>query len=366
MDSSFSQKGQKSSPLDPGGITKNTHEYWSQSVRVFDVRSVIDEYFSHFTATYNLGNNPTYVAYFRGETPQITEVGCLGDVAGSLSGKYFSLYSVPNNKLYYLWFNVDGGSVDPAIPNAVGIQVPIDANDSSFVIAAAIKYILNQSYGEIFTAEKINSVVKIQTVGLGEATTSSSGTSGFVLSTTLGTQETLTEISIQYSGTDPIYQGQVLKGYYYDIYNGKFSKNVDVDLQLNSANDSVAIANPDGDFLEINADGSINVNVSGTVPVSIDEPLTATIDQSVYIGGTINGQYSGQKFGFVYNSRQQILDSHDRIADFIYADFGTKNQRITEIEYTSATFPGITVKRTFTYTLVSGKYKRDNEIWSLI
>jgi Flp pilus assembly protein TadG len=205
---------------------------------------------------------------------------------------------------------------------------------------------------------------------------------------------------------------QVLQGAY-DEANGRLRTdstativNADIDVQLDSADDNVAIASPDGDFLEINADGSINVNVSGTVdvtgsevsvsgtvdvevtspvaisgtvdvsgstvsisgtvPVSITEPLLTTIDQPIYVGGTINGQYSGQKFGFVYNSRQQILDSHDRIADFIYADFGTKNQRITEIEYTSATFPGITVKRTFTYTLVSGKYKRDNEIWSLI
>ena len=205
---------------------------------------------------------------------------------------------------------------------------------------------------------------------------------------------------------------QVLQGAY-DEANGRLRTdstativNADIDVQLDSADDNVAIASPDGDFLEINADGSINVNVSGTVdvtgsevsvsgtvdvevtspvaisgtvdvsgstvsisgtvPVSITEPLLTTIDQPIYVGGTINGQYSGQKFGFVYNSKQQILDSHDRIADFIYADFGTKNQRITEIEYTSATFPGITVKRTFTYTLVSGKYKRDNEIWSLI
>jgi hypothetical protein len=96
--------------------------------------------------------------------------------------------------------------------------------------------------------------------------------------------------------------------------------------------------------------------------VTLDAFTKPTVD-NVQIVGSQDGTKSGAKFGVVYNKRQQILDSHDRIALFTYADFGTKNQRITAIEYTSATFSGVTIRREFTYTLVLGKYRRDSETW---
>lgn len=96
--------------------------------------------------------------------------------------------------------------------------------------------------------------------------------------------------------------------------------------------------------------------------VELDAFTKPTVD-NVQIVGSVDGTKSGAKYGIVYNSRQQILDSGDRVANFVYADFGTKDQRITEINYTSATFPGITIKREFTYTLVSNRYRRDSETW---
>lgn len=40
--------------------------------------------------------------------------------------------------------------------------------------------------------------------------------------------------------------------------------NADIDVSLDATEDNVAIADPDGDFLEINPDGSINVVLSAT------------------------------------------------------------------------------------------------------
>lgn len=96
--------------------------------------------------------------------------------------------------------------------------------------------------------------------------------------------------------------------------------------------------------------------------VELDAFTKPTVD-NVQIVGSIDGTKAGAKYGIVYNTRQQVLDSGDRVANFVYADFGTKDQRITEINYVSATFPGITIKREFTYTLVSGRYRRDSETW---
>lgn len=116
----------------------------------------------------------------------------------------------------------------------------------------------------------------------------------------------------------------------------------------------------------------INVNpveISGPVVISeITTPVEVTISDPLIttIRGTEDGNPNSDPYYLVYNQKSQILDSHDRIAQFTYADFGTKNQRITQINYTSPTFPGITLQRVFNYTLVGNSYRRDDEIWTVI
>lgn len=102
-------------------------------------------------------------------------------------------------------------------------------------------------------------------------------------------------------------------------------------------------------------------------PLSVElEAFTGATPDNVQTVGSIDGTKTGTKYGFVNNLKQQILASHDRQADFTYADFGTKDERITQIDYSSPTFPGFTARRQFVYTLVSGKYRRDDEIWSIV
>lgn len=102
--------------------------------------------------------------------------------------------------------------------------------------------------------------------------------------------------------------------------------------------------------------------VSGTVAIG---DLNAAKDD-VAIAGTEDGTAIGTIRHFVNNRRQQILAAHDRSQAIIYADFGTKDQRVTSIAYTSPTFPGITALKTITYTLVGNRYRRDNIIWSIV
>lgn len=98
-----------------------------------------------------------------------------------------------------------------------------------------------------------------------------------------------------------------------------------------------------------------------SVPVSVDDPLK--------ISGTENGLPGGPEFTFVNNRRLQILSAKDRVQSITYADFGTKDQRITQIDYTAPSIgvgPGFTARKTFIYVLDSGKYKRTSIIWSII
>jgi hypothetical protein len=116
--------------------------------------------------------------------------------------------------------------------------------------------------------------------------------------------------------------------------------------------------------------------MANSMPVTIASdqspvPVSATLaDEPIKISGTENGQPNGPEFPFVNNRLQQILKAKDRTGTISYADFGNKNQRITQITYTApsiGTGPGFTAVKTFTYTLVGNRYRRDTPgDWSLV
>lgn len=82
------------------------------------------------------------------------------------------------------------------------------------------------------------------------------------------------------------------------------------------------------------------------------------------ISGTVDGTDTGTERTFVNNKKNQVLASHDLSVAYTWLSFGTKDERVSTIIYTSATFPGDTITRTFNYTLTSGKYRLDSETWT--
>jgi hypothetical protein len=114
--------------------------------------------------------------------------------------------------------------------------------------------------------------------------------------------------------------------------------------------------------------GSKTSNDSLSVVLASDHaslPVTL-VDEPIKISGTENGNPNGTEFTFVNNVRLQILSSHDRDQQIVYADFGTKNQRVTQINYSSPTFPGVTAQKLITYTQIGNRYRRDNITWSIL
>jgi len=113
---------------------------------------------------------------------------------------------------------------------------------------------------------------------------------------------------------------------------------------------------------------------SGTLKVDDDQTqslLTNILSQLQAGGiaiGTEDGTATGTQHVFVNNLRKMIMDSADRAGVISYLDISDKkNRRIDKIDYTSATFPGITASKQFTYTLVSGDYVRTSPgNWYLI
>lgn len=128
-------------------------------------------------------------------------------------------------------------------------------------------------------------------------------------------------------------------------------------LDVNLLNSSLAVTGPLTDA-ELRA---------SAIEVTTDlEAFTGINPDNVQLVGSIDGTKTGTKYGFVNNIRQQILSSQDREQAITYADFGTKDQRIVQIDYTSSTFPGFTVQKIINYTLVSGRYRRDSIEWQIV
>lgn len=105
--------------------------------------------------------DPRNVFFGRNETCCVDTVA---DVAGSLDAVYFDLEDVLGNA-YYAWFDVDGGSIDPA-PGGTGIQVVISTGDSANAVATALENALDAS--TVFYSDVRKNQVLIVTKSFGE------------------------------------------------------------------------------------------------------------------------------------------------------------------------------------------------------
>lgn len=137
------------------------------------------------------------------------------------------------------------------------------------------------------------------------------------------------------------------------------------ELKTSDATTQTTLSNIDGKLVDGNDIGDVTINNTSINPVPVDLTASTGTVKSLQIG-TEDGSVLGTQFVFVNNEKQQVLAAHDREEDYTWADFGTKNERITRVDYTSVTFPGITVRQDLNYTLVGTKYRLDTIIWSIV
>jgi hypothetical protein len=113
---------------------------------------------------------------------------------------------------------------------------------------------------------------------------------------------------------------------------------------------------------------------SGVLKVDDDASqalLTSILNQLSFGGliiGTEDGTPTGTQHVFVNNLRSMIMSSADRVSSITWLDIANKkDRRIDKLEFTSATFPGLTARKQFNYTLVGTEYVRTNTgIWSIV
>jgi hypothetical protein len=277
-------------------------------------------------------------------------------------------------------------------------RLRVDASVTAVVAGVT----LDAATSDIAIADRVTgNLLKVNADGSVDANVvvSASGGDNIAISDGTNTLDINSDGSINVKATDLDIRNLTFASDKVDVSGSSVSVTAsDLDIRnLSALQDNVAIS--DGsNTLAINLDGSLNVSgvateltlssidaklptlgantVANSVSVTLatdQTPLPVNLDaftnvdpDSVQLVGSINGTKTGTKYGIVNNLRLQILDSHDRIAAFTYVDFGTKNQRITQINYTSGTFPGTTVQRQFSYTLVGTNYRRDNETWAIV
>lgn len=108
------------------------------------------------------------------------------------------------------------------------------------------------------------------------------------------------------------------------------------------------------------------VTVSGlSVDLDALTPPTRPDPDNVLIAGSEDGTKAGTKVAFTNNIVQNIMKAKDRVRSFVYTPVGTK-YRLDKIEYTSATFSGVTANKNFVWLDFGTKTERlDDEFWTL-
>lgn len=240
----FNNDLNRQSQLDPGGVLKSAHSDESRALRIVDVSSLAKDNYSHFSVTYDESNNPSKIDYKLGTEEEITNITFVDDVAGSLNGTYFLLNSGRDNKEYYVWYNVDSTGTDPNLTGKTGIEVPISANDQDTVVGLATKLMVGQvNHGLDFTVRAISNLKDTyQIINKQKGTTTpvtDAGSTGFTfVRVQEGQEKVLESVTIAYdSNGNPIWEGQTLVDYKYDVFSGKFKSNA-IEKTLDSINNN--------------------------------------------------------------------------------------------------------------------------------
>lgn len=106
--------------------------------------------------------------------------------ASNLLNTYFDLYSTNNATAYYVWMDVSGLGVDPAIVGKTGISVAFAAGETQANIASAIASAV-QGAGPDFTTNAAPTQAVIHNATVGPCTAASDGAvpTGFTIVTTV-------------------------------------------------------------------------------------------------------------------------------------------------------------------------------------
>lgn len=187
------------SELDFSLALKDAHEAANSSLRITSANSSVPPQYSRSEITYNANGSATLAKFFSADQPEITEVRTSSNELNSLNNTYFNLYVPSNNRQFYVWYNSSGTGVDPAVSGAQGIEIPIQNNDSSDIVAFATERVLSKFVH--FNVRRNKNVLRIQNTQYGITTNSTDNNTGFEITTIQeGSEKLIKSITIPYDG----------------------------------------------------------------------------------------------------------------------------------------------------------------------
>lgn len=212
-------------------VLKDAHSLPGHYIRTKESLTVVQPHFDTFSVTYDGNNNPSEICYSAGTSPHLTTIGVLEDNNSSLSGTYFIISTALKEARYAIYYVVDGVGTAPSLDGVINLRVEIQQNDPSQIVATATDIVLRTVF-QGFRIRRANSVLEIETVGLGITHDTIDVGTGFLISNTPGTEEIVQKVLLEYSASgNPIWQSQELVGYEYNVYTGRFElANADIDL----------------------------------------------------------------------------------------------------------------------------------------
>lgn len=108
------------------------------------------------------------------DTAQVQTVTCIADVANSLDGDYFLIYTANNAIKYHVWFNTSGGSAtDPNPGGSTAVEVALTTGATASAVATAVAAALDALAGFVATANQ--AVVTVTNAASGYASQAHEG-----------------------------------------------------------------------------------------------------------------------------------------------------------------------------------------------
>ena len=206
--------------------------------------------FSSSYSAFALGtglSDPTAYVFDAANDPaiaQIQKVTTVADVASSLNNKYFLISSTTVD--YYVWFNVGGAGVDPALVGKTGVAVAIAANATANVVAAAVQSAV-AALSSVFTATVSTNQVTITNLVAGAPLSAfAAGNSGFtvaVLTAGLNSANNVDEALLIYAANE-----------------GQWANSVGVKVTTYAANPN-KVKEPGAFMIEVFKNSNLNVPV---------------------------------------------------------------------------------------------------------
>lgn len=145
----------------------------------------------HKTDTPPFSRDDDYIASYNGEA-EVTEITCYDESTLS-GGEYFTLSSPSTD--YYVWYNVEDNSAEPAVADRIGIEVNIASGALAGVVADKTYAAINNIVG--LGAELSGDKVTVTNAAAGDVINSDDNDSGFSITTiTQGTDGDKNGISI--------------------------------------------------------------------------------------------------------------------------------------------------------------------------